>query len=145
MRELTYEQQLKELQEKCKELVDIIRPFATYYHHSMERLEGRIIISRAMMPDEYNYKPGNDVWLDNNDFRKAHDTYDRFQVDINKNLLRKNMLYDYALSVARMVLSEVVPRKHIDHCKGDKQQCDLCNVEYAIKEIDKVRADEVQP
>jgi len=80
MRESTTEQKLEHLQKKYKELVDVVRPFACYYHPSMTRLEGRII-SRAMMPDERGYKSGKDVWLDNNDFKKLYDMYDDAWLD----------------------------------------------------------------
>jgi len=55
----------------------------------------------------------------------------------------QNSIYEKALGTARMVLSEIAPRKHANRCTGDRHKCELCNIQYAIKEIDEARKNEM--
>lgn len=56
---------------------------------------------------------------------------------------QRNAAYEKALGTARLVLSEVAPRKHANRCTGDRHKCELCNIQYAIKEIDEARKNEM--
>lgn len=49
---------------------EALRPFATYAHHSQQRMDGRML-SRRLMPDEPGYLDGSEIGVTANDFAVA--------------------------------------------------------------------------